>query len=329
MKHFSFLNHLVFLYMDQLKFNFKELANEIHKPYYKPKVYRQVEVDDVNETWTCDLEDLNDVKQYNNDIRYILVVMDVKSRYVWAKQMKDKTAKLTNKMFKELFKEVGAKPKYLWCDQGKEFYNKDVEKLLSENNIQIYSTFGDHKAALIERFNKTLKGWMYKSFTENNDHEWINILDDLIEKYNNKIHSTLGISPREAYFHPEKIKQKVRFIKSKASKYKVGDLVRIAKSKGIFEKGYTANWSIELFKILKVLPTTPVTYQIEDLSGDVIQGSFYDAELLKTKLIDPVYLIDKVIDEKTVKGKKMYYVSWLGYRENQNSWVNEKDMMDV
>lgn len=312
-----------------VKYDFKSLAEELHKPFLRPRITRHVFVKDVNDVWTMDLVDMNDRKIHNHNVRYILVVMDVKSRYAWALPQEKKDAESTMSNIEFIMDEMGVKPKYIWADQGKEFYNKKLGELLKKEGIKLYSTFGDHKAAMIERFNRTLKTWMYKEFTANNDNDWLSILDELIEKYNDKKHSSIGISPKMAYKHPNKIREKVRFVKSKNNKFKVGDLVRIAVVKGTFEKGYTPNWSIELFKVNKVLPTTPVTYKLKDLEGEEIEGSFYENELMKTQFTEPLYLVNEVLDRKTEKGKKKVLVSWLGYRKDANSWIDESELKDV
>ena len=315
--------------MNNISYNFKELAEELHRQFFNPKITRQVYVKNVNDVWTMDLIDMNDRKEFNNNVRYILVVLDVKSRFAWAITQKSKDAKTTAESINKIIKTSGSKPSFIWSDQGKEFYNKTLGELLKKEGIKIYSTYGDHKAMLIERFNRTLKSWMYKAFTANNNNEWLDILDDLISKYNDKVHSSLGVSPKVAYSHPEKIKEMVRFVKAKNSKYKVGDLVRIAVKKGIFEKGYTPNWSIELFRVTKVLHTTPITFKLEDLNNDELEGSFYENEIMKTKFTEPIYLVNEVFKKRTYKGKKQVLVSWLGYRENMNSWIDENELKNV
>ena len=97
----------------------------------------------------------------------------------------------------------------------------------------------------------------------------------------------------------------------------------------IFEKGYTANWTIEVFKVIEVLPTTPPTYKLEDLQGKDITGSFYGNELLKTKMTENIYLINEVLKERKKGNKKEYFVSWLGYPKSANSWVGQDDIDDV
>ena len=314
-------------------YDFKQLSKEIHHPAYKTKAadFRHVKTEFVNQIWTADLIDMNSVVKYNDRFSYILVVLDIASRYAWAVPLVNKDAKTVLDAFNKIFAEAGAKPKLIWSDSGKEFYNKLAQKQFDKDGIKIYSTFGPHKASIIERFNRTLKGWMFKAFTANNDKTWINILPNLIKKYNDKFHKGINAIPAKVYAlednphynfpdeNPKKMKQK----------FKVGDFVRVSKTKMIFEKGYTANWTIEVFKVIEVLPTTPPTYKLEDLQGKDITGSFYGNELLKTKMTENIYLINEVLKERKKGNKKEYFVSWLGYPKSANSWVGQDDIDDV
>jgi hypothetical protein len=312
-----------------IKYDFEELSTELYKPFRKTKNVRRVNVFSLNDIFTADIVDMNDRIQHNNGIRYILVVMDVKSRYAWAFPLKNKDAKTVGNAFSELFDKLKITPKHLWVDQGGEFYNKDFEKYLKSKGVELYSTFGDHKASMIERFNRTLKTWMYKAFVANNSNDWVSILPELISKYNNKKHSSISVSPNVAYKDPTKIQERVRKINGIDQTFKVGDLVRVAVKKLTFEKSYTANWSVELFTIDEVLNTNPITYTLKDLNGEKIKGSFYTNELQKTKFTEPVYLVNEILKERTVGKKKQLFVSWVGYRDNMNSWVDVKDVMDV
>ena len=107
----------------------------------------------------------------------------------------------------------------------------------------------------------------------------------------------------------------------KDPKFKVGDRVRISKYKNIFAKGYTPNWSEEVFVIKKVKNTVPWTYVINDLNGEEIMGIFYEKELQKTSREE--FRIEKVIKRK---GDKMY-VKWKGYDNSFNSWIDKKDLI--
>ena len=312
-------------------YDFDKLANELHKRFYKNVYHKPVHVDHVNSIWAPDLVDMHDVEEFNKPYRYILMCIDVASRFAWAVPLIKKDAQSVLKAFHKIFDEAKATPKSMWCDKGSEFYNKVVQADFKKKDITTYSTFGENKSVMIERFNQTIKGWMYKEFTKNNKREWVNILPNLIKKYNNKIHTGIDMKPKDAYklgYVPELIKP-MNLDLNERRKFKVGDKVRIAKTKLAFEKGYLPNWTIELFTVSKVNDTVPKTYNVKDEFGEELQGSFYSNELQKSKMNTDVYLVDKVLKERKYKGKKQFYVQWLGYRPKANSWVNEEDMTDI
>ena len=132
---------------------------------------------------------------------------------------------------------------------------------------------------------------MFKKCTEQGNRKWFHLLPNLINFYNEKIHSSIGISPNEASKNPEKLQTQInnenninennRF--SVKSKFNIGDRVRIFKYKNKFEKGYTAKWTNEIFVINEIYFSDPVVYGIIDLKGEEIVGRFYENELQKTQ----------------------------------------------
>jgi len=236
--------------------------------------------------------------------------------------MKDKTGITTLNTFKEIVKKSNRIPKNIWVDKGKEFYNKHMDEWLTENNINRYSTYGEHKSAVVERFNRTLKEKMWKRFTAENTRNWINMLDKLLFEYNNKHHSTIKMTPAEASKEENKIQvlnnhgyQERQQLKPK---FEIGDKVRISRTKAIFEKGYLPNWSEEIYEITEVKQTNPFTYNLKDMNGETIAGSFYGDELQKTN--QEVYRIEKIIRKKKINGIEHGLIKWLGYSEKFNEW---------
>ena len=258
----------------------------------------------------------------NKGFRYMLNVIDVFSKYAWSIPLKDKTGTTTLNAFKEIVKNSGRMPKHIWVDQGKEFYNKHMDEWIKENNIIRYSTYGEHKSAVVERFNRTLKEKMWKRFTAENTRNWINMLDKLINKYNNTVHSTIKMTPTEASKPENKFKvlNNHGYLQHQQlnPKFEVGDRVRISRVKAVFEKGYLPNWSEEIYEITEVKQTNPFTYNLKDLNGEDIAGSFYGDELQKTN--QDVYRIEKIIRKKKINGIEHGLVKWLGYDEKYNSW---------
>ena len=185
----------------------------------------------------------------NKGFRYLLNIIDVFSKYAWSVPLKDKKGLTVEEAFKQIVQQSGRIPKHIWVDEGKEFYNKNMNEWLQKNNITRYSTHGEHKSAVVERFNRTLKEIMWKRFTAQNTRRWIDMLDKLLHEYNNNFHSTIGMTPTEASLKEnetevlQNIINKTRVIPKSKPKYKVGDKVRLSRIKGIFEKGYLPNWS--------------------------------------------------------------------------------------
>ena len=301
-----------------------KLADELHKPIRRKFIKRRVFVRNVDDIWAADLVEMQTFAKYNKGFRYILMIIDVFSRFGWALLLKSKTGMAVAEALKSLFRID--KPRMLWTDKGSEFRNRHVLKVLEKNNIKIYSTENEEKASIVERWNRTIKTKMWKYFSANNTKKYIDILDDLIKKYNNTYHRSIGRTPADArkpssyqYVFQKLYAKKVNAIKQNP-KFKVGDKVRISKKKKQFEKGFTPNWTEEIFTISNVKDTNPPTYHIQDLKGESVKGSFYEAELQKST--QDVFRIEKVIRKRTRKnGEKEAYVKWKGYSSDFNSWI--------
>lgn len=303
-----------------------EIADEIHKQSRKPKTYRKVEVNAVNDIWSMDLVDMSMFEKDNEGFKYILTCIDLFSRKAWVKGLKNKTGKEVVGAINQITNEAKAEPEKIWVDKGSEFYNSDVKKL----GIELYSTYGKTKASVVERFNRTLKNMMFKEFTKKGNRKWVNMLDKLLDKYNNKPHRGLGgETPNNVYKkEPAKIIQEIETNKKKP-KFKVGDKVRISYSKEVFDKGYYPNWGYELFTIAEVLKTVPWTYKIKDFKNNIIEGSFYESELQKTQQKDGDYLVETILKTRKRKGKKEVLVKWLGYPESEATWEPEDSLKDI
>ena len=203
--------------------------------------------------------------------------------------------------------------------KGSEFYNNSFKKSLKDNNIGMYSIHNEGKSVAAERFIGTLKNKIYKYMTSISKNLYINKLDDIVDEYNNTYHRTIKMKPVDV-----KDNTYIDFkkeVNDKNPKFKVGDHVRISKYKNIFAKGYTPNWSEEVFVISKIKNTVPWTYVINDLNGEEIIGTFYEKELQKTNQKE--FRIEKVLKKK---GDKLY-VKWKDYDNSFNSWIDKKDLV--
>ena len=241
-----------------------------------------------DETWSADLIDKSSLSKYNNNYKFILTVIDIFTKYAWAIPLKNKSGLSITNGFKTILSEI-RKPEKLWVDRGSEFYNKTFKSLLNEyetgkaaSGIELYSTYSDLKAVFIERFNRTLLHIINKPMFINGDGNWVNILNDAVVIYNNNIHSTINMTPVDASNNPDKVKYTFSF-KNIKPKLNVGNYVRNVDKRNIFSKGYTSNWNRELFKVNEVLKTQPPTNKIGDINGEIIEGKYYEQELLKSE----------------------------------------------
>ena len=148
--------------------------------------------------WAADLVEKQEWKSVNKGYRYILNVLDCFSEYAWSVPLKDKMSKTVLDAFQYIVKTSNRKPMYIWVDEGKEFHNKNMTAWLKNENTTRYSTHGEHKSAIAERFNRTLKERMWRRFTADNTRDWIDMLDDLVSKYNPSYHTTIRMRPVDA-----------------------------------------------------------------------------------------------------------------------------------
>ena len=257
------------------------LADELHKPiirkFNKRKVYSQFK----DNIWGVDLADMQSLSRKNKGIKYLLCAIDLFSKYAFVIPLKDKKGISIVNAFNKIIKQSNRKPNKIWVDQGGEFYNNVFEKWLSDNNIIMYSTYNEGKSVVAERFIKTLKYKLYKHMTATGKNVYYDVLDDVVNEYNNTKHSTIEMKPIDVGDNNKRVY--IDEHNEKDSRFKVGDRVRISRYKNIFAKGYTPNWSKEIFIVDKINDTVPYTYNLKDLNNEEIIGSFYDRELQKTK----------------------------------------------
>ena len=258
------------------------LTDELHKPiirkFNKRKVYSQFK----NNIWGVDLADMQSLSRKNKGIKYILCAIDLYSKYAFVIPLKDKKGISIVNAFNKIIKQSNRKSNKIWIDQGGEFYNNVFEKWLSDNDINMYSTYNEGKSVVIERSIRTLKNKLYKHMTATGKNVYYDVLNDAVNKYNNTKHSTIKIKPIDVGDNNKRVH--IDEHNEKDSRFKVGDRVRISRYKNIFAKGYTPNWSKEIFIVDKINDTVPYTYNLKDLNDEEIIGSFYDKELQKSIL---------------------------------------------
>ena len=174
------------------------------------------------------------ISEYNREIRYLLCTIDLSSKHALIVPLKDKKVVTIINAFQSILDKLKRKPNKIWTDQGSEFYNNVFKKWLKDNNIIMYSTHNERTSVVAERLIKTLKNKIYKHITAISKNVYFNVLDDIVDEYNNTYHKTIKMKPIDVadYSFAEYNEQS----NEKDPKFKVGDHVRISKYKNILLK---------------------------------------------------------------------------------------------
>ena len=265
----------------------KSKTYTLHKPKRLNYLRNKVIVSGIDEQWQIDLVDVKKLKGSNFGYSYILTCIDSFSKFAWAIPIKDKEALSCKKAFEKILNFSNRKPKYLYLDHGKEFQGV-FKKFCSINKILIIPTRSKLKACIVERFNRTLKEKMWRMFTYHASikkkfpQNYTQYIDKLLDSYNNSYHRSIKTKPILVKKSNEnKIRKNLYGDEDTiiTFKFNIGDYVRISEEKKIFSKGYTPNWSTEIYIISKLLPTDPPKYVIKNLESIEYDYKFYEKEL--------------------------------------------------
>lgn len=300
----------------------RRVTRELHAPVRRRYSRRRTVIKGYDDLWQADLVEMIPHAKDNRGYRYILMVIDAYSKFLWAVPVKNKTGNEVTDGMRQILQQ-GRVPHNLQTDHGKEFYNETFQRLMREYKINHYSTYGTTKAAIVERVNRTLKNPMWEEFSYRCNYKWLDLLPQLVKEYNARKHRTTKMAPKDVTTKTNLTVYK--HIKRTAKvHFKVGDKVRVSKEKGSFAKGYLPNWTTEIFTVDKVQRTNPTTYLLKDYRNEPVLGAFYREEMQKTKYPD-FYLVEKVLRRR---GKKAF-VKWLGFSNEHNSWVDVNAISDA
>lgn len=308
-------------------------AYTLHKTARRRFLRRKTIVSGMNEQWQCDLIDLSRLKPHNRGMTFVLTAIDVFSKVGYAFPLKNKTSTNVIKALTLAFKKSPrGPPRTLQTDKGSEFTNRNVQAFLRKRGVKHFVSENDEiKCAIVERWNRTMKERLWRYFTKHNTRHYLRVLPELVNAYNNSYHRSIGMAPVDVNVdNQEQVWQRLYGDLSCGSKanggrgknrkrtLKVGDVVRISKSRRQFKKGYLPSWTTETFKVSQVLKTTPVTYRLVDENEESIIGSFYAEELQQiTQPADKLYKIEKVLKRR---GNRVL-VRWEGYPPSFDSWI--------
>jgi len=321
----------------------------LHREYKQPQVYNTHYVYRRRKQFQADLIDIASLKEENDMVTFLLVVIDVFSRKLWVIPLQRKTAEATkNGLQVWLSSMPNDEPESILTDSGKEFVNRLVSTLMREHNIRMDQSKNIHKAAVAERVNKSIQVLIYKYLTNNGSVRYIDVLPELVSTYNNRKHRSLDyMSPNEADQIENQLKvrsihsvkygklasrKKKRVMSALKDKFKKGDTVRIkthAQAPSSARRAYLQQFHGELFTITDINNRLPITmYEIKSMdTEEVIEGGFYANEM--TRIRGDTFKIEKIIRTRGKGARKEFLVRWKYFGPQWDSWVKTGDMVNI
>ena len=219
--------------------------------------------------------------------------------------------------FEKVLRQGGRKPLRLQADVSIEFYNAPFKRMLEKEGIRHFSTHGDAKASMVERFHRTLKQRMYRYFTARNTRTYVDVLPQLLDGYNRSFHRSIGMAPCNVTYKNEGsvwTKLYGKRMKSRPRpKLKVGDWVRLSKKHRPFKKG----WMEEVFVVQYVLPRPVVTNKLKEWDGIPLEGSFYEEDVQKVTVPDEALFCVENILRRRGQSVKVHWMGWSIYKKER------------
>ena len=301
-----------------------------HKPVVRRFKRNKMVSAGIDVDWQTDLADLRSLKKQNSGFAYILICVDVFSRFAFAAPIKNKTPSAVGEAFEKIMKDSDRKPWILTSDRGKEYVGKTFQRILRKHDIlHREASSPDVKAAIAERWIRTLKSRIWRHFTRNKTLRYVDVLPSFVSAINNSVNRSIKRTPasvtRENQ-HELRVKTKVIV---KKPRFGTGDNVRISIEKHKLSKGYFPNYSTEIFTVSRVLKNRfPSTYKIKDNSGEEIEGIFYNEELVKVQEGNqPVRKIRRLIKTERRK-RELWHQVWFE-NAKKPSWIRNDALVSI
>ena len=304
----------------------------IYNPYFTRLIRKDIQSDLIF------MDRPREMVAQNDGYRYILIVQDIFSRKVWGRALKNKQADHIVPQLRAILEDMApfASGARFIIDRGTEYLNARVRALLNEHGLTITHPSDGH-ASHVERANLSLQRLLFQRMMEKGGAQiWTDYLDQALKNMNSRYHRIIQMSPARAERaeNADKVNEAMALYRVKATstdkkrkgrKFKVGDMVRLQRSKKIFNRGYRPTFGEEVFKVRAVLDHLPVTmYELEEWDGSDIDGNFYPEELSLVK--GDVFKVEKIIRRANRGGVPSALVKWEGFDKKYNSWVPQSDI---
>ena len=288
----------------------------LHKPIKRKFKRNKVIVPHIDYMWDLDLADVQNLTRYNKGSKFLLIAIDILSRHLWVRPLKNKSGEEIIKSLNNIFEE-GRLPKVIRTDKGLEFTNQKVQDFLKTKGVRHFTTNNEVKANYAERVIRTLRSKLFKYMNSKQTYEYINVLQSLVNGYNNSYHRSIRTKPSLVNKENENFIWQLLYgipsLNREIPAFKKGDLVRISFTRDTFDRGYTQNFSDEIFKVIQIIRRDPIVYKISDLNGEEIKGTFYKEELQRVhKDEDSQYHIEKILKKKKKEWEDAIFCKMVG-----------------
>ena len=312
-----------------------EEAYTLHKPVHYRFARNRVMVSGIDQQWDADLMEMT--QQPDDGYQYVLVAIDILSRYVWTRPLKNKTGKEVSAAFEDIFTK-GRVPQKIRTDRGTEFTNKKSQETFKSHGIEHFLTNNEVKANYAERVIRTLKLRLKRYETWKQTHKWKDVMRDITESYNNTFHRSIKRSPSTVTKENQADVWMVQYSGETLQKtdgkfkFKEGDYVRVSHLRRAFQREYDERYTGEIFKInTRRVRAGLNIYTLKDFNDEEVLGTFYEPELQRITA-DPegVYKVEKVLRSRKRRGvEKEYLVRWRHWPSKFDSWVKASDIADI
>lgn len=302
------------------------VQKQIRHRYNTPNV----QVAGLNDQADMDLMSVENISKYNDGIKYLLVVIDIFSRFLLVQPLLNKKTHTVLSAVKKILQY--RKFNKIRTDKGSEFINKDIKKFIKNEGIYLFNTHSNNKANYAERVIRTLRSMIFRMLRHNRTYRYIENLQGIVSSYNNSPHRSLkGLSPNQITKENEVNVWTMLYLKpykfpktSPHYKFKVGSYVRLSYTKHPFRRAYQQQYTTEIFKIKsRIFKQGIPLYKVVDLNSEPITGYMKEQEMISIdKNEESLWYIEKILKRRKVKGKLQYFVRWDGFPKSFDSWID-------
>ncbi|XP_071151810.1 uncharacterized protein [Mytilus edulis] len=325
----------------------------LQKPVKRRIKRVKIIVSEPYEQYDADLMDVSNIQKYNNKTRFLLVVIDIFTRFLWIYPLKNKFGKTVADAFEKIFKH-GKIPLKVSTDAGTEFKNKNLKRVFKKYDIyhHVYLNSDSSKASIAERVNLTFRRMMFRYFTKHRTYSYLNVIQNLVASYNATPHRSLNNTapkdvneknkydlwaymyiktpPKEKRIREKKETLKVQRKRGKQFHFKINDMVRLSHLKKPFQRAYQQQWTSEIFKIYRrFLIHGKIFYKVQDFLDKEVVGNFNYTELQRVKKeADALWFVEKVLKWRRRNGQREGYVKFQDWDKRFCQWIPERDIVD-